>query len=103
MFVNIFTRYIETSQMSHLEEVFVSKASAKQRQGRAGRVREGICFRLYTKHKYDKFVNNHPVYIMISYANISHNIHVYLPWNILSSSDMTHLKRIPYQKCYVCH
>jgi len=46
-------RYMETSQMSALQEVFISKASAKQRQGRAGRVREGYCFRLYTKAKYD--------------------------------------------------
>ena len=37
--------------MSVLEEVFISKASAKQRQGRAGRVRDGFCFRLYTKKR----------------------------------------------------
>ena len=46
-------RYNERSQMSSLEEMYVSKASAKQRQGRAGRVREGFCFRLYTKQRYD--------------------------------------------------
>ena len=31
----------------------VSKASAVQRAGRAGRTRAGICLRLYTKHDFD--------------------------------------------------
>lgn len=48
-------RYIESSRMNALEEVFVSKASAKQRSGRAGRVRNGFCYRLYTKEAYSKF------------------------------------------------
>nr|KAG5698958.1 hypothetical protein BaRGS_024879 [Batillaria attramentaria] len=47
-------RYNERSQMSSLIEVFISKANAKQRQGRAGRVRDGFCFRLYTAEKYHK-------------------------------------------------
>ncbi|XP_069133013.1 ATP-dependent RNA helicase dhx29-like isoform X2 [Argopecten irradians] len=46
------TRYMESSQMSALREVYISKANAKQRQGRAGRVREGFCFRMYTKERY---------------------------------------------------
>ncbi|MGH0166832.1 UNVERIFIED_CONTAM: hypothetical protein FKN15_074045 [Acipenser sinensis] len=44
-------RYRESSQMSSLVETFISKASALQRQGRAGRVREGVCFRLFTKER----------------------------------------------------
>jgi len=39
--------------MSRLVEVSVSKASARQRCGRAGRVREGVCFRLYSRLQYD--------------------------------------------------
>lgn len=38
--------------MSSLVETFVSKASALQRQGRAGRVRNGFCLRLYPKYRY---------------------------------------------------
>lgn len=47
-----FSRYHESSQMSSLVETFVSKASALQRQGRAGRVRDGFCFRMYTRERY---------------------------------------------------
>lgn len=50
-------RYRESSQMSSLVETFISKANALQRQGRAGRVREGFCFRLYTKARYDSFID----------------------------------------------
>ena len=44
---------METSQMSSLQEVFISKASGKQRAGRAGRVQAGYCFRMYTRRKWD--------------------------------------------------
>ncbi|XP_051972573.1 ATP-dependent RNA helicase DHX29-like [Xyrauchen texanus] len=50
-------RYHESSQMSSLVETFVSKASALQRQGRAGRVREGFCFRLYPKFRFNSFMD----------------------------------------------
>ncbi|XP_077203241.1 ATP-dependent RNA helicase DHX29 isoform X2 [Paroedura picta] len=49
-------RYHESSQMSSLEETFVSKASALQRQGRAGRVRDGFCFRMYTRDRFESFL-----------------------------------------------
>ncbi|XP_049593845.1 ATP-dependent RNA helicase DHX29 [Syngnathus scovelli] len=49
-------KYHESSQMSSLVETFVSKASALQRQGRAGRVRNGFCFRLYPKYRFDSFM-----------------------------------------------
>ncbi|XP_055863489.1 ATP-dependent RNA helicase dhx29-like isoform X1 [Biomphalaria glabrata] len=48
-------RYMESSQMSSLEEVFISKANCKQRTGRAGRVKEGYCFRLFTKEQFNEF------------------------------------------------
>uniref|UniRef100_A0A8C0MJL2 ATP-dependent RNA helicase DHX29 n=1 Tax=Canis lupus familiaris TaxID=9615 RepID=A0A8C0MJL2_CANLF len=50
-------RYHESSQMSSLVETFVSKASALQRQGRAGRVRDGFCFRMYTRERFEGFMD----------------------------------------------
>ncbi|XP_061119736.1 ATP-dependent RNA helicase DHX29 [Conger conger] len=50
-------RYHESSQMSSLVETFISKASALQRQGRAGRVQEGFCFRLFSKFRFQGFMD----------------------------------------------
>jgi ATP-dependent helicase HrpA len=38
---------------SSLVEVPISKASANQRRGRAGRTRAGVCYRLYTRQDYE--------------------------------------------------
>ncbi|XP_025083145.1 ATP-dependent RNA helicase DHX29-like isoform X2 [Pomacea canaliculata] len=50
-------RYKETTQMKSLMEVFISKANAKQRRGRAGRIQKGFCFRMYTAEKYQKMAD----------------------------------------------
>lgn len=43
------TSYDAANNVVKLQEVWVSRAAAKQRRGRAGRVRAGECFKLYTK------------------------------------------------------
>mgnify|MGYP000976884396 FL=1 len=45
-------RYNENTRVSSLVKCFVPQSSAEQRRGRAGRVREGYCFRLVTKSKW---------------------------------------------------
>ena len=46
-------RYEAESRVSVLVETEVSLANARQRRGRAGRVRPGHVFRLYTRHTHD--------------------------------------------------
>ncbi|XP_078688341.1 3'-5' RNA helicase YTHDC2-like isoform X3 [Branchiostoma floridae x Branchiostoma belcheri] len=41
------------TSVSMLKSVWVSKASAQQRKGRAGRCRPGVCFHLFSRVRYD--------------------------------------------------
>ena len=41
----------EQKQMRRLVDVWISQAEARQRAGRAGRVRAGVVFKLYTRHR----------------------------------------------------
>ncbi|CAO3593081.1 unnamed protein product [Absidia cylindrospora] len=43
------TQYDAGSNMMHLVETWASRASCKQRRGRAGRTRPGQCFKLFTR------------------------------------------------------
>ena len=46
--------YDPRTRISSLLVTPISKASARQRAGRAGRTREGKCFRLYTEETFNK-------------------------------------------------
>ena len=43
---------------STLQPVWISKASAKQRKGRAGRTKPGVCFRMYSRRRFASFRSN---------------------------------------------
>ena len=45
-------RYDPNKHMDSLETVWVSVANALQRRGRAGRVRSGVAFHLYSSHRF---------------------------------------------------
>eukprot|EP01028_Stygiella_incarcerata_P010263 TRINITY_DN521_c2_g2_i2.p1 TRINITY_DN521_c2_g2~~TRINITY_DN521_c2_g2_i2.p1 ORF type:complete len:1065 (-),score=353.65 TRINITY_DN521_c2_g2_i2:999-4193(-) len=46
-------RFDPRKKMSSLSETWVSRASAQQRAGRAGRVRPGYCFRVYSRETFE--------------------------------------------------
>ena len=50
------TRYDSDRGLTSLEDVFVSRASAQQRRGRAGRVAPGTCVHLVTRHRHDQLL-----------------------------------------------
>ncbi|KAK3261192.1 hypothetical protein CYMTET_29887, partial [Cymbomonas tetramitiformis] len=50
------TRYDPVTRMVSLEDVPVPRACAKQRAGRAGRVRAGVCLHLMTRHTHDAVI-----------------------------------------------
>ena len=47
-------RFDPIKGISRLQEVFVSQASCQQRRGRAGRVKPGSCFKLFSRATWDK-------------------------------------------------
>jgi len=53
-------RYDSARRLASLEDVFVSRTSARQRRGRAGRVAPGTCVHLVTKYSHDRLLGDRP-------------------------------------------
>ncbi|KAI3917902.1 hypothetical protein MKW98_000136 [Papaver atlanticum] len=54
-------RYNPQKKLSCMVEDWISRANAKQRRGRAGRVKPGICFCLYTRYRFEKIMRSFQV------------------------------------------
>lgn len=52
------SRFDARRQLSKLVETFISRANAKQRMGRAGRVQAGVCYHLFSKARYEKMAEH---------------------------------------------
>ncbi len=59
-------QYDPATGMNRLATVTVSRAQAVQRQGRAGRLGPGICYRLYSQHTFQSLIPFAPPEITIS-------------------------------------
>ncbi|KAK7363934.1 hypothetical protein VNO77_06099 [Canavalia gladiata] len=54
-------RYNPQKKLSSMVEDWISQANAMQRRGRAGRVKPGTCFCLYTRHRFEKLMRPYQV------------------------------------------
>ena len=52
-------RYDDLNKMPTLMECWASKAATKQRRGRAGRVKPGFCWHLYSSHTHDRILDDY--------------------------------------------
>jgi pre-mRNA-splicing factor ATP-dependent RNA helicase DHX15/PRP43 len=77
-----------------LEITRICKNSSKQRAGRAGRTRRGMCYRLYTKNMYDKdmleeyepeIVNTDLSTVILQFNNIGINLEAFLSLKFISA------------------
>ena len=48
------TQYDPESGLTKLVEQWITHAAGRQRRGRAGRTRPGVCYKLYTRHRENK-------------------------------------------------
>jgi len=82
-------RYDRVTGVQSFEIGFISKASAKQREGRAGRTRQGHCYRLYSSAVFEKYFKQHaePEILRMSVEGVVLQ---------LKSMDLQHVVNFPF-------
>ncbi|MDR3591180.1 MAG: ATP-dependent helicase HrpB [Negativicutes bacterium] len=86
-------RFSPRSGMTRLETVQVTRASAGQRRGRAGRLGPGVCYRLWTEQNEQYFEpNNRPEILEADLAALALELAV---WGVKDPADLQWLDRPP--------
>ena len=86
-------QYDPATGMNRLVTVTTSRASAIQRQGRAGRLGPGTCYRLYSRHDYDSMIPYAPPEILTS--DLSSLVLDLATWGVTNPSALAWLDPPP--------
>ncbi len=86
-------QYDPTTGMNRLMTASVSKASAEQRKGRAGRTGPGICYRLYSRYTFQAMVPFTPPEILVS--DLSAQVLELAAWGVKDPSELRWLDTPP--------
>src|SRR5208337_2683651 len=86
-------QYDPTTGMNRLMTASVSKASAEQRKGRAGRTGPGICYRLYSRYTFQSMVPFTPPEILVS--DLSSLVLELAAWGVKDPSELMWLDAPP--------
>ena len=86
-------QYDPSTGMNRLITVSVSKASAEQRKGRAGRLGPGSCYRLYNRHDFQSMVPFTPPEILVS--DLSSMVLELAAWGVNDPSVLSWLDTPP--------
>ncbi len=86
-------RFDVRTGMTRLDTVTVSKASADQRRGRAGRVAPGVCYRLWTQHEQESLVpHNTPEILEADLAPLALDL---AAWGVADPTELAWLDPPP--------
>jgi len=87
------SRFDPNSALSRLETVMISKDSADQRAGRAGRLSPGVCYRLWTKATHAQLADNRTPEILES--DLASLVLDMAQWGITDANQLTWLTPPP--------
>ena len=86
-------QYDPSSGMNRLITVSISRASAEQRKGRAGRLGPGVCYRLYSRYDLESMIPFAPPEILVS--DLSSVVLELAVWGVRNRTELSWLDTPP--------